>query len=109
MKKTKLALTALMIGTMSLTGVAFAEASVLDSVKLVLNIGTEKAPPRQEKPEPPRQPEHKPAPKPVMEHGPKQEPRPPERKPATTHEPQRGPRQEPEGQPRPEQREGKPR
>ncbi len=80
MRKVKLALTALMIGTLTVTGASFAEANVLDSVNLILNIGTEKkTPPHAERPEqPPRQQERKPAPKPVM-----------------THEPQHGSKEEP--------------
>lgn len=62
MRKTKLALTALMIGTLTVTGASFAEAGLkVDDVKIVIGARDEHRPPAPEKREAPRPPEaHRP-------------------------------------------------
>ena len=58
MKKAKLALTALMIGTLTVTGASFAEAGVkLDDIQIGIRFKNEHQPPAPERREAPRPPE----------------------------------------------------
>ena len=84
MRKAKLALTALIIGTMTVTGASFAEAKLkVDDVKIIIGARDDQRPPAQDGRETPRSPEahrpdghdrprdgHRPpAPKPVDDRG----------------------------------------